>query len=148
MKIVTYAEYGEDDAEPEEVMSVTDSEGDIWYRIGGGQWHLPRADAVEPWATLAHDFGPLRVEAPNGRHDSDCQAFQHTYVADQGEPGVYRHGPGDPRQFADAVGSNGRRLLVRQEADGVYVGGALFTWADTLKLAALLHDLAADHGTR
>lgn len=59
------------------------------------------------------------------RHDGDCQAFQHTYVS-QGEPGVFAHGP-TPSYAADVVGTNGRRLLVRDDADGVYVGGALLT---------------------
>jgi len=71
-------------------------------------------------------------------HDSDCQAHQHTYVH-QGEPGLFTHGNrnGSPIGI-DAVGTNGRRLLVRDDADGVYVGGAMFTDDQALQLAAHL----------
>jgi hypothetical protein len=69
-----------------------------------------------------------------GRHDGDCQAFQHTYTASQGEPGVYPHGSG----MVDAVGANGRRLLVRDDPDGVYIGGARFTTGQLDDLIAVL----------
>lgn len=72
------------------------------------------------------------------RHDGDCQAAQHTYVS-PGVPGVYPHGDRHGRHFAaDAVGVNGRRLLVRDDPDGVYVGGALFTTEDAYRLAAFI----------
>lgn len=82
------------------------------------------------------------------RHDSDCQSAQHTYVH-QGEPGIYPHGNRDGRHFAvDAVGTNGRRLLVRDDPDGVYLGGAMFTDDDALKLAAHLELMVARRKAR
>lgn len=77
-----------------------------------------------------------------GHHDGDCQAFQHTYTASQGEPGVYPHSG----RMVDVVGENGRRLLVRDDPDGIYVGGALLTNSQALKLAAHLDLLVTRRG--
>ncbi len=79
------------------------------------------------------------------RHDSDCQANQHTYVH-PGEPGIFLHGSAGLDRTPlclDAVGTNGRRLLVRDDPDGVYIGGAMFTNDQVIKLAAHL-DLLVD----
>ena len=77
-----------------------------------------------------------------GRHDGDCQAFQHTYTASQGEPGVYPHGD----RMVDVVGTNGRRLLVRDDPDGIYVGGAVLDTMSAIKLAAHLELLVQRRG--
>lgn len=141
MRIVSYAEYTEDDAEPEGVAEVVDCEGDTWYRVAGGTWRFDRGDCEDPWEVVAHDFGPLRAEIPHARHDSDCQAFQHTYIS-QGAPGVYVHGQG----MVDAVGDNGRRLLVKEMPEGVYVGGAVFSNASAMKLAAHIELMVQQRG--
>lgn len=69
------------------------------------------------------------VESFGQRHDSDCQTHQHTYQAGPASvPGYFPHGPASPsgtRYYGDLVGDNHRRLLLRWQADGVYIGGAL-----------------------
>jgi hypothetical protein len=83
------------------------------------------AAAQVPTCTHPHDGMLYEKPAEPQRHDGDCQMAQHTYVH-QGEPGVYSHGP-TPHYAADVVGTNGRRLLMRDDPDGLYVGGVLLT---------------------
>lgn len=78
------------------------------------------------------------------RHDSDCQANDNTYVH-QGEPGLFPHGNRNGRHFAaDAIGTNGRRILLRDDLAGIYVGGALLDPMTALNLAGLLRDWSTD----
>lgn len=80
------------------------------------------------------------------RHDGDCQMAQHTYVH-QGDPGVYSHGPA-PGYAADVVGANGRRLLVRDDPDGIYVGGALLTADIAAEMGEVLIRMASRRRAR
>lgn len=83
-------------------------------------------------------------------HEGDCQAAQHTYVAPGTEtPGVFTHGvlcreDETVWRCLDVVGANRRRLLVRDDADGAYVGGCLIADPHDLDdLIAKLGDLSA-----
>lgn len=98
------------------------------------QWLVQREQALNPDALAAQ------------RHDSDCQAAQHTYLH-PGEPGVYPHGV-TPHYAADAVGINGRRLLIRNDPDGVYVGGALFSTELVFQLVSELATMAVNRRHR
>lgn len=56
-------------------------------------------------------------------------------------PGIWHTATG-----CDAVGSNGRKLIVRDDPDGVYVGGCQISSPDDLRdLAAILLGMAGEH---
>lgn len=66
-------------------------------------------------------------------------ALLNTYATGTA-PGVWHTATG-----ADLVGSNGRKLIVRDDPDGVYVGGVLVSSADDLRdFAAVLLGMAAE----
>lgn len=78
------------------------------------------------------------------RHIDGCPAtltaeqLENTYQAGSLVPGIHRE---DERTHS-VVGGNGRRIIVREDADGLYVGGVLIGALDLRVLAGILHDLA------
>lgn len=77
-------------------------------------------------------------------HDRvQMDALLNTY-ATGGEAGVWQAGAG-----TELVGSNGRKILVRDDPDGVYVGGVLVSSTDDLRdFAAVLLSMAAQRADR
>lgn len=73
-----------------------------------------------------------QVPAPN------VDAHLNSYVSDLPQ-GVYDHGT-----TLSVVGANGRRILVRDDVDGVWIGGVLVTDGAVLTALAHLLDGMAD----
>lgn len=68
-----------------------------------------------------------------------AEQSDHTYTAASRRQGVH---PEDERTHS-VVGSNGRRIIVREDADGLYVGGVLITSHSAVRdLSDLLSGIA------
>lgn len=78
------------------------------------------------------------------RHIDGCpelttEQVDHTYATGTRGQGLHREDHGTH----SLVGGNGRRIIVREDADGLYVGGVLLTSHSAVRdLSDLLSDLA------
>jgi hypothetical protein len=81
---------------------------------------------------------------PTPDHDTlAADAHENSYLTKQ-PPGVLSIG--GPDMVGVVTGSNGRRLLVADMPEGVYVGGALISdFRDMAAFGNLMHKLAAKH---
>lgn len=69
----------------------------------------------------------------------NAEQVAHTYATGARGQGLHREDHGTH----SLAGSNGRRIIVREDADGLYVGGVLLTSASAVRdLSDLLSDLA------
>jgi hypothetical protein len=100
-----------------------------------GQPHL--GPCIDP---SAGDF-PCCDQSGIGAHDStehgdtQCNSYETTRVRGFDVDGM----------TTSYTGVNGRRILIREDADGVYVGGVLFGSSAELAEFARLLDTAADY---